>query len=93
MPVLSKMQIEHRLEKLSAVWLYQNKRLKARIETKDFVSGLSLVNQIGQLAEELNHHPKLCLSYTQVEIILWTHEAGGVTDKDFALALKIDSLL
>jgi 4a-hydroxytetrahydrobiopterin dehydratase len=57
------------------------------------VSGLSLVNQIGQLAEELNHHPKLCLSYTQVEIILWTHEAGGVTDKDFALALKIDSLL
>jgi 4a-hydroxytetrahydrobiopterin dehydratase len=93
MPVLSKMQIDQQLAELSDPWFYQNKRLRAMIETKDFLSGLSLVNQIGQLAEKLNHHPKICLSYTQVEISLWTHEARDVTEKDFTLAQKIDNLL
>lgn len=93
MPVLSKLQIDQKLADLSEVWFYQNKRLRAMIDTKDFASGLSLVNQIGSLAEELNHHPKICLSYGQVEISLWTHTAGDVTEKDFALAKQIDSLL
>lgn len=92
MSVLSKLQIDQKLADLSDPWFYQNKRLRAIFETKNFVSGLSLVNQIGQLAEDLDHHPKLCLSYKQVEISLWTHTAGNVTEKDFALARKIDSL-
>ena len=57
---------------------------------KDFKESLQFINKIGVLAEEQNHHPELFNVYNKVNIRLSTHDANGVTDKDFNLAKAID---
>jgi 4a-hydroxytetrahydrobiopterin dehydratase len=64
----------------------------ARVETGDFVTGLALVNAIGAKAEEANHHPDIDLRYPYVEIRLTSHDAGGVTSRDVAMAKVINAL-
>lgn len=64
----------------------------ARVETGDFITGLALVNAIGAKAEEANHHPDIDLRYPYVEIRLTSHDAGGVTSRDIALAKVINGL-
>ena len=64
----------------------------ARVETGDFITGLALVNAIGAKAEEANHHPDIDLRYPYVEIRLSSHDAGGVTSRDIALAKVINGL-
>jgi len=59
---------------------------------KDHITALGFVLRVGMVAEVLNHHPDLRIVYNRVEIILNTHDANGVTDKDFELAEKIDGL-
>lgn len=59
---------------------------------KDHITALGFVVRVGMVAEVLNHHPDLRIVYNRVEIILNTHDAGGVTEKDFELAEKIDGL-
>jgi 4a-hydroxytetrahydrobiopterin dehydratase len=56
------------------------------------VSGLRLVNQIGDAAESANHHPDLLLTYPKVEVTLTSHDAGGVTSRDIAMARTISDL-
>ena len=61
---------------------------------KNFVESLSLLNSIGQLAEQEQHHPDLHLTgYRNVRIVLTTHAIGGLSDNDFILAAKINQLL
>ena len=59
---------------------------------KDHITALGFVVRVGMVAEVLNHHPDLRIVYNRVEIILSTHDASGVTEKDFELAEKIDGL-
>jgi len=66
--------------------------LQTRIATADFATGLALVNAIGAVAEELDHHPDLDLRYTAVGIRLTSHDTGGVTGRDIRLARRIDAL-
>jgi 4a-hydroxytetrahydrobiopterin dehydratase len=49
-------------------------------------------NQIAQLAQAQDHHPEVLSSYTQLQVRLWTHDVGGLTDKDFKLARSIDDI-
>lgn len=63
------------------------------IRTGDFLSGLALVTRIAVLAEKRNHHPDVILTYPRVTIRLTTHDAGGLTEKDFDLATEIDRLV
>ena len=49
-------------------------------------------NQIAQLAQAQDHHPEMLSSYTQLQVRLWTHDVGGLTDKDFKLARSIDDI-
>ena len=60
---------------------------------KDFKTALAFVNKVGELAESANHHPDINFGYDYVDITLCTHSADGLTDKDFALAKKISSVL
>jgi 4a-hydroxytetrahydrobiopterin dehydratase len=48
--------------------------------------------QVGELAESVNHHPDIYLSWGQVKITLWTHKIGGLSEADFVLAAKVDRL-
>lgn len=63
--------------------------LRARFATGDFATGLKLVDQIGAAAEEADHHPDLSLSYSQVLVSLSSHDVGGITRRDIALAERI----
>jgi len=90
---LTPSQVEERLQSLSQ-W-HTNKehsRLKYIAKTVDFASALKLANNIGKIAEKADHHPDIKLSYGVVEVVLFTHSAGGVTEKDFALARSIDEI-
>ena len=59
----------------------------------NFVEALAFVNQVGQMAEELNHHPNIDIhDYNQVTLSLSTHEAKGLTAKDFSLAEIVDTI-
>jgi 4a-hydroxytetrahydrobiopterin dehydratase len=78
-------------EKLDG-WANLFNRLKTRIATPDFAAGLALVNAIGAVAEELDHHPDVDLRYSFVGISLTSHDVGAVTARDIRLARRIDEL-
>lgn len=60
---------------------------------QDFKEALEFVNKVGDLAERYNHHPDIHLvEYKKVRIVLTTHSAGGITEKDITLAKEIDKL-
>lgn len=63
--------------------------LHARFATGDFATGLALANRIGAAAEEANHHPDLVLSYPVLFVRLSSHDVGGLTRRDVALARTI----
>jgi 4a-hydroxytetrahydrobiopterin dehydratase len=90
---LSQSEIEELSAKLHEGWSVREGKLHRLVRLPDFVQGLGLVNRIGELAERENHHPDLLLAWGRVEITLWTHSAGGLTRRDFALASQIDALL
>jgi 4a-hydroxytetrahydrobiopterin dehydratase len=50
------------------------------------------VNKVGELAEHAGHHPDIDIRYNKVRLALVTHDAGGITEKDFDLAAKADEL-
>ena len=60
---------------------------------KDFQSVIRFLNQICELAEQQDHHPEILTTYTKLRVRLWTHDASGLTQKDFSLALDIDNLI
>lgn len=57
---------------------------------KDFQQAFAFMTQVAELAETMNHHPEWFNVYNQVEVTLNTHDAGGVTDLDLAMAAKMN---
>ena len=82
------------LKELSA-WHYDAERpaISRVFKFKNFVDAFGFMNQVAILAEKANHHPEWSNVYAKVEIVLTTHDAGGVTEKDIQLAKEIDKLL
>ncbi|MBI2885995.1 MAG: 4a-hydroxytetrahydrobiopterin dehydratase [Chloroflexi bacterium] len=70
----------------------EHRRLRRTYRLKDFATALALVDQIGAVAEAEDHHPDLSLAWGKVEVLLWTHKIGGLSENDFILAAKIDAL-
>ena len=60
---------------------------------KNFIGALAFVNKVGDLAEAEGHHPDIHISYNKVQLTLTTHAIGGLSENDFILAAKIDSLM
>jgi len=58
----------------------------------DFQKALDFVNEVGRIAEEEGHHPQIYLTWGKVEIKIFTHKINGLTESDFVLAAKIDTL-
>lgn len=67
--------------------------LEREFRFRNFAEALAFTNKIGALAEEQNHHPDIALSWGKVLVTTWTHDARGITAKDFKLAGAIDRLL
>ena len=73
-------------------WAVDGDRIKRRFEFKNFAEALEFVNKVGAIAEEADHHPDITFGWGYAEIATTTHDRGGVTDVDIALAGSIDLL-
>ena len=71
-------------------WEYENNAISRKFEFSSYLSGVSFLTKVASLADELNHHPDMTLSWCKVHIVLTTHDSGDVTDKDVALAKLCD---
>lgn len=80
------------LQKLKG-WEFNANGIEKKFQFKDFKQALGFIVQVGVQAEKLNHHPELFNVYNKVNIRLATHDAGGLTDKDFELAQKIEEIV
>jgi len=74
-------------------WDQENNYLIRTITFKNFKEAIKAMNLIGDVAEEINHHPNWSNSYNKLEIKLFTHTTGGVTDLDYTLAGKINDII
>ena len=74
-------------------WYLEDGWLRRKFTTEGWQTTLLLVNAIGYLAEAAWHHPDLSVTWGKVWVKLKTHSAGGITDRDFALARKIDEVV
>lgn len=83
-------EIDAALEALNG-WQYDGERaIHKTFKFADHVVAMGFVTRVAIVAEVLEHHPELKIVYSTVEIALSTHDAGGVTENDFALARKIE---
>lgn len=89
---LSKEQIAFNMSKIPG-WKQNQDMIERFFEFEGFKEAISFINQVAEYAEEMNHHPDLVLRYNKVWLTLTTHNDGGLTGKDFALAQRINKLL
>jgi 4a-hydroxytetrahydrobiopterin dehydratase len=74
-------------------WKSQEGSINKEFKFKDFKEAIGFMVKVGNVAEEMNHHPNWSNVYNKVDISLSTHDAGGVTDKDFQLASRIEDII
>jgi 4a-hydroxytetrahydrobiopterin dehydratase len=91
MPPLSDKEIKDRLVSVPD-WQIESGELVRTFLFKDFRQSLAFVNQVGELAEKAGHHPDIDIRYNKVRLALVTHDAGGISAKDFDLAVGADKL-
>ena len=90
MSKLNQEQINSNLSKFSG-WIFENESISKQFQFKDFIEALSFVTAVGLESEKMDHHPDILMfAWNKVKITISTHSAGGVTEKDFSLASKIE---
>ncbi|MEU8618447.1 4a-hydroxytetrahydrobiopterin dehydratase [Streptomyces sp. NPDC048623] len=88
---LSQKEIEDRLRELPG-WRLDGDRITRRYELADHFAATALVVHVAQIQQELNHHSDLTLGYNTVAVAVHTHSAGGITEKDFELAERVEAV-
>lgn len=89
---LSPSEVTTRLAELSA-WRLENDKLRRDFKFENFVAAFGFMTRVAILAEKADHHPEWFNVYNKVWIELTTHDAGGISARDFSLAKQIDALL
>jgi 4a-hydroxytetrahydrobiopterin dehydratase len=89
---LTETQINERRAAIRSEWVVGPRSITRKFSCPDFVASMAFVNRIAEIAEQDQHHPDIKISYNVVEIELTTHAIGGLTEKDFLLAGKIDTI-
>jgi 4a-hydroxytetrahydrobiopterin dehydratase len=92
MPALPDSEIKSRLNSLPG-WQIESGELERIYMHPDFRAALAFVNKVGELAEKAGHHPDIDIRYNKVRLGLVTHDAGGLTAKDFDLAASVDKVV
>jgi len=89
---MAKLSPEEIAEKLKSLLgrEYKDKEIVKMFKFKEFLHGIEFVQKVAEIAEAADHHPDIHINYTRVTFICSTHDAGGVTDKDFKLAENIE---
>jgi 4a-hydroxytetrahydrobiopterin dehydratase len=86
-------EVEARLRQELPHWYLEDGWIRRKYKTSGWKSTLMVINTVGHLAEAAWHHPDITASYAFVIVKLTTHSARGITDKDFALANKIEEVI
>jgi 4a-hydroxytetrahydrobiopterin dehydratase len=86
---LSAHEIDSRIKNLAG-WKVESGELVRTFQFPDFGASLRFVNSVGELAEKAGHHPDIDIRYNKVRLALVTHDAGGISAKDFDLAESIN---
>ncbi|MBC7980698.1 MAG: 4a-hydroxytetrahydrobiopterin dehydratase [Armatimonadetes bacterium] len=74
-------------------WDFEKTYITRTVEFEEFTDGIDFVNDVGEIAEEAQHHPDINIKHTKITLKLTTHDVGGVTDLDIQLAQRIDNLV
>jgi 4a-hydroxytetrahydrobiopterin dehydratase len=85
-------EIEQRLLALPG-WVIEHHKLYRLFTFADFVDAFGFMSRVALLAESMDHHPEWSNVYNRVEIFLTTHDADGISERDFMLAERINALL
>lgn len=89
----SEPEIAERLARELPHWRYEDGWIRRRYRTSGWKGTLMVINTVGHVAEAAWHHPDLTASYAWVEVRFMTHSAKGITDKDFAVAGKVEEVV
>lgn len=84
-------ELKDRMKKIPE-WELEKKHIERTFEFDDFADAIDFVNAVAEVAEEEEHHPDIDIRYNKVRLVLSTHSKGGVTELDFGLAERIDTL-
>jgi 4a-hydroxytetrahydrobiopterin dehydratase len=89
-PPLTPAEIAPLLVQLEGWTVVDNHHLEKSYRLRDFAQALDLVNRIGRIAEQQNHHPDIYLAWGRIDVKIWTHKIDGLTESDFVFAAKCD---
>ncbi len=86
---------ENELHAHVATWIIlrdEAHKLRKQFTFKDFKESIQFVNKLAEIAEQEGHHPDIYIFYNKVQIDLFTHAVGGLSENDFIMAAKIDEI-
>ena len=89
--LISHEEVQEKIKKIPD-WEFNETSISRVFEFDEYLSAIDFVNSVAEIAEEAYHHPDILINYTNVKLTLSTHEVGGITDRDFEVAERIDSL-
>jgi 4a-hydroxytetrahydrobiopterin dehydratase len=89
---MTEQAVQQALQERGLDWTLEDGQLRKTAKGRNFAASLAYVNRVGELAEELDHHPDISISWNTVRLSLVTHSAGGITPMDLELASRIDGL-
>jgi 4a-hydroxytetrahydrobiopterin dehydratase len=92
MAPLSPNEIQQHLKSLHG-WSLIDNQLSRTYKFHNFLAGINFIDHLALLAEAAQHHPDIDIRYTSITLRLTTHDAGGITKKDFALAEQANKLI
>ena len=90
-PKLGPQQVAELIRQVPS-WTVDHDRLRRKFVFRDFVEAMRFVNRMADVAETEAHHPDFSVHYREVDVTIWTHAVGGLSENDFILAAKIDQL-
>ena len=90
--LISKDELNQKINNLSKNWVIEDVFLKGSFVFKNFYDAFSFMKKVAIKCEDINHHPKWTNVYNKIDVELYTHDSGGITEKDFELSSFMDSM-
>ena len=92
MDKLNPEQVEAKIAELPQ-WALNGESLQRTFNFDDFIAAIAFVNRVADLAETMQHHPDIMIRYSKVTLTLTTHDASGLTERDFSFAHASDNFV
>ena len=89
--LISKDQLNQKINNLSKNWVIEDIFLKGSFVFKNFDDAFNFMKKVAIKCEDMNHHPKWTNVYNKIDVELYTHDSGGITEKDFELSSYMDA--